>query len=34
VLEEGSHDELVAAQGQYAAMWRAFELVSVAERAS
>ncbi len=28
VLEEGSHDELVARGGAYAAMWRAFELVS------
>jgi ATP-binding cassette subfamily B protein len=29
VVEEGSHDELVARDGAYAAMWRAFELVSV-----
>ena len=28
VLEEGSHDELVAREGAYAAMWRAFALVS------
>jgi len=28
VLEEGSHDDLVARGGAYAAMWRAFELVS------
>jgi ATP-binding cassette subfamily B protein len=28
VLEEGGHDELVARDGRYAAMWRAFELVS------
>ena len=28
VLEEGTHDDLVAAGGPYAAMWRAFELVS------
>jgi ATP-binding cassette subfamily B protein len=28
VLEEGTHDELVARDGAYAAMWRAFELVS------
>jgi ATP-binding cassette subfamily B protein len=28
VLEEGSHDDLVARDGAYAAMWRAFELVS------
>jgi ATP-binding cassette subfamily B protein len=28
VLEEGTHDELVARDGRYAAMWRAFELVS------
>ena len=28
VLEEGRHDDLVARDGRYAAMWRAFELVS------
>jgi ATP-binding cassette subfamily B protein len=28
VLEEGTHDDLVARGGAYAAMWRAFELVS------
>src|SRR3954451_13545758 len=28
VLEEGSHDDLVARDGPYAAMWRAFELVT------
>ena len=28
VLEEGTHDDLVAQDGRYAAMWRAFELVS------
>ncbi len=28
VVEEGSHDDLVARDGRYAAMWRAFELVS------
>jgi ATP-binding cassette subfamily B protein len=28
VLEEGTHDDLVARDGAYAAMWRAFELVS------
>jgi ATP-binding cassette, subfamily B, bacterial len=28
VLEQGTHDELVARDGRYAAMWRAFELVS------
>jgi ATP-binding cassette subfamily B protein len=28
VLEEGTHDELVARDGRYAAMWRAFELVA------
>ncbi len=28
VLEEGTHDDLVARDGSYAAMWRAFELVS------
>ena len=28
VLEEGTHDELVVGGGAYAAMWRAFELVS------
>jgi ATP-binding cassette subfamily B protein len=28
VLEEGTHDDLVARDGRYAAMWRAFELVS------
>ena len=30
VLEQGTHDDLVAAGGAYAAMWRAFELVSAA----
>ncbi|AYG03387.1 ABC transporter ATP-binding protein [Gryllotalpicola protaetiae] len=28
VLEVGSHDELLAADGSYASMWRAFELAS------
>jgi ATP-binding cassette subfamily B protein len=28
VIEQGTHDELVARDGTYAAMWRAFELVS------
>ena len=28
VVEQGTHDELVARDGRYAAMWRAFELVS------
>jgi ATP-binding cassette subfamily B protein len=28
VLEEGTHDDLIARDGSYAAMWRAFELVS------
>jgi ATP-binding cassette subfamily B protein len=28
VLEAGSHDELLEADGQYAAMWRAFELAA------
>ena len=28
VLELGSHDELLAADGHYASMWRAFELAS------
>jgi ATP-binding cassette, subfamily B, bacterial len=28
VLEEGTHDDLVRRDGAYAAMWRAFELVS------
>ncbi len=28
VIEQGTHDELVAQGGRYAAMWRAFELVS------
>jgi ABC-type multidrug transport system fused ATPase/permease subunit len=28
VLEEGTHDDLVGRDGRYAAMWRAFELVS------
>jgi ATP-binding cassette subfamily B protein len=28
VLEEGTHDDLVARDGRYADMWRAFELVS------
>jgi ATP-binding cassette subfamily B protein len=28
VLEEGTHDDLVASGGAYADMWRAFELVS------
>jgi ATP-binding cassette subfamily B protein len=28
VLEQGTHDDLVARDGRYAAMWRAFELVS------
>jgi ATP-binding cassette subfamily B protein len=27
VLEDGTHDDLVARDGRYAAMWRAFELV-------
>ncbi len=31
VLEEGTHDDLVAGGGRYAAMWRAFELVSAAD---
>jgi ATP-binding cassette subfamily B protein len=28
VAESGTHDELIAAEGRYARMWRAFELVS------
>jgi ATP-binding cassette, subfamily B, bacterial len=28
VVEEGTHDDLVVRNGRYAAMWRAFELVS------
>jgi ATP-binding cassette subfamily B protein len=32
VLEEGTHDDLVARDGRYAAMWRAFELVGASER--
>jgi ATP-binding cassette subfamily B protein len=32
VLEEGTHDYLVARDGRYAAMWRAFELVSDGRR--
>ena len=28
VVEDGTHDDLVARDGRYAAMWRAFELVS------
>lgn len=28
VVEQGSHDELLAADGSYAAMWRAFELAT------
>ncbi len=28
VVEEGTHDDLVARDGRYAAMWRAYELVS------
>ncbi|MGH9303751.1 MAG: hypothetical protein ACRDZ5_04965, partial [Acidimicrobiales bacterium] len=28
IAEEGSHDELVARKGRYAAMWAAFDLVS------
>ncbi|HEX3932709.1 MAG TPA: ABC transporter ATP-binding protein [Nocardioides sp.] len=28
VLEQGTHDDLLAGDGKYAAMWRAFELVS------
>ena len=28
VVEQGTHDDLVAHDGRYAAMWRAFELVS------
>jgi ATP-binding cassette subfamily B protein len=27
VAEAGTHEELIAARGRYAAMWRAFELV-------
>ena len=30
VVEDGTHDDLVARDGRYAAMWRAFELVSTA----
>jgi ATP-binding cassette subfamily B protein len=30
VAETGTHDELIAAGGRYAAMWRAFELVGSA----
>lgn len=32
--ESGSHEELLAAGGRYAAMWRAFELIGGAEPAS
>jgi ATP-binding cassette, subfamily C, bacterial len=28
VVETGSHDELVAAGGNYAGLWRAFDLAS------
>jgi len=28
VVEEGTHEQLVTRDGRYAAMWRAFELVS------
>jgi ATP-binding cassette, subfamily B, bacterial len=28
IAEVGSHDELLAMEGRYASMWRAFELVA------
>jgi ATP-binding cassette subfamily B protein len=34
IVEVGSHDELLDRNGRYAAMWRAFELVSQAKSAS
>jgi ATP-binding cassette subfamily B protein len=33
IAETGTHDELLAAAGRYAAMWRAFELVTASPAA-